>query len=765
MLDNLKKNKILSEKLVQKLLDPVLMYTVVVMMSIMYHYRPQLTLVYGIAAYVLGFLIFRIFDFIDKHHVLGTFAYIGLFLAFVYLTGWFADIGSDDYVVGFGLWFFTPQDALDYNKWYTLALFMLFMLFTSSVIYYFTRIRYRIFMGFLIFIIPFVIYGKEQEFMPTIFIILMSVGYILLMVHFRELKNTDRVFIAGKKQVLISVTVFTFIFASAAAVIPKPEIEADRTALESMINAEQFTDKLVGMLGLFRSSSSGSQFRGVTNTSPLYYADSDDPLRIKTATFTNYNYSTDSWRIGEADDVVLKEADDGEVMFYDGRDLLEAILLVARNNSEFAEKYGLEDCTDIELDIPDTHDITLYSVYGETKAAPVPELAISLEDTSYEHTLFYYLTETLICSNGHDFEEGESFSYEYLPETVFRDKDNIKLIKAVSSLSLDEYENMLYDLSDILNEEGPDYDDDTIYVNSLCNNVNLVIDNNYKYFDEWLDYGDSEKIRGLAEQITKGDKNDYEKAKSLEGYFYLNDYIYDLNYAKGRSENVESFLFNTKRGVCYEYATAMVLLARAAGIPARYCEGFNMTERYDSERYGTNFVITSMASHGFPELYIKGYGWVSFEPTVTDMLAAPKEENAALPLAKAGVVILVIGILALIFVFIYPAVSHKLFMMRYSKREPGMTVKAVMYRIRKLYRVGRTKTAEETAESVRAFSGADITDEIVMFNRLVYGEEKLTSDEGLHALEVYLAAYTAYNEEKKKRKRGKFKRTRKRTEE
>ena len=189
MLDNLKKNKIFSEKLVQKLLDPVLMYTVVVMMSIMYHYRPQLTLVYGIAAYVLGFLIFRIFDFIDKHHVLGTFAYIGLFLAFVYLTGWFADIGSDDYVVGFGLWFFTPQDALDYNKWYTLALFMLFMLFTSSVIYYFTRIRYRIFMGFLIFIIPFVIYGKEQEFMPTIFIILMSVGYILLMVHFRELKT------------------------------------------------------------------------------------------------------------------------------------------------------------------------------------------------------------------------------------------------------------------------------------------------------------------------------------------------------------------------------------------------------------------------------------------------------------------------------------------------------------------------------------------------------------------------------------------------
>ena len=67
------------------------------------------------------------------------------------------------------------------------AFYLLFVLFMGSVIYYFTRVRYRIFMNFLIFIIPFSIYGKEYEKMPTLFIILLAVGYILLMVYYRQL--------------------------------------------------------------------------------------------------------------------------------------------------------------------------------------------------------------------------------------------------------------------------------------------------------------------------------------------------------------------------------------------------------------------------------------------------------------------------------------------------------------------------------------------------------------------------------------------------
>ena len=148
-------------------------------------------------------------------------------------------------------------------------------------------------------------------------------------------------------------------------------------------------------------------------------------------------------------------------------------------------------------------------------------------------------------------------------------------------------------------------------------------DNYGDYVKKLRDYGNSEKILKLAEEITGGLSSDYDKARAIEQYFYLNDFVYDLNYVKSSMENVENFLFHTKRGVCYEYATSMVLLARAAGIPARYCEGFNMSKKSINEKYGTNYRITTMDSHGFPELYIEGFGWMSFEPTVTDSVAAP----------------------------------------------------------------------------------------------------------------------------------------------
>ena len=159
------------ESLIKTFADPVLIYAVIAMSAIMIHYRSSLTAIYGITAYVAGWLIFRIFDYINKHHVIGFFAYIILAGAFIVSSRSIISAGSVNYPISWGLWFLTPVDAVQYNKWYTLAIFMLFLIFMLSVIYYFTRVRYRMFMNFLILIIPFAIYGKENEEMSTGFII------------------------------------------------------------------------------------------------------------------------------------------------------------------------------------------------------------------------------------------------------------------------------------------------------------------------------------------------------------------------------------------------------------------------------------------------------------------------------------------------------------------------------------------------------------------------------------------------------------------
>ena len=207
------------------LCDPVLIYTVVIMMSIMYHYRDKLAYFYGAISLVTGFLLFRLFDYMNKRKLLGGIAYCFVGVMFYIAASICIEKGSVDYNLPFAVWFITPQVAMDYNKWFTMAVFLLFMIFMSSVIYYFTRIRYRIFMSFLVFIIPFAIYGKENETMPIPYVIVLSMMYIVLMVYFRQLRSDGTTVLVAKRETWRSVGIFTLVFAVIASLVPKPTVE------------------------------------------------------------------------------------------------------------------------------------------------------------------------------------------------------------------------------------------------------------------------------------------------------------------------------------------------------------------------------------------------------------------------------------------------------------------------------------------------------------------------------------------------------------
>jgi hypothetical protein len=74
------------------------------------------------------------------------------------------------------------------------------------------------------------------------------------------------------------------------------------------------------------------------------------------------------------------------------------------------------------------------------------------------------------------------------------------------------------------------------------------------------------------------------------------------------------FLFQIKRGYCDYYATAMVVLARAAGLPARLATGY-ATGAYSAESGA--FTVTEADAHSWPEVFFPGTGWVAFEPTAS----------------------------------------------------------------------------------------------------------------------------------------------------
>ena len=747
----------MKDLMLRTLLDPVLIYAAVVMMSIMYHYRSSLAIVYGITAYVIGWIVFRVFDFINKHKLIGSAAYIALFVLFIFGVQFSVTEGSADYPISWGIWFLTPQDVLEYNKWYTLAIYLLFLIFMLSVIYYFTRVRYRIFMNFLIFIIPFAIYGKEYEKMPTIFIILLSVGYVLLMVYFRQLHGDEKTVVVARDEVWKPVAVYAVIFAAAAALVPKPAIEADRTVLETLISADQFTDRLVAMLNVFRDTTSSQQFTGNLDNTPLYYARASEPLRLKTSTFSTYDFNTDSWSILEMDDDAPMNSldttfedrfDETPYQIASAGDLAQAFLEAADLDSDFAEKYGLSAFAGTELTIPAQKELSIYSAYyDETQFAPVPQYAQEMTDTSYDKEMALIYSGLVYAADSR-FSSNERFTFNYSSENFFYNDANRAVIDA---LDRSDYGQMLEDADDILwNAYTEEYNDDMVHYWYVIRDESNI----YGYYEQYLlDYGENQRIYDLAHELTDSAASDFEKAKILEGYFYKNGYIYDTSYLKTSKENAESFLFETKTGVCYEYATAMVLMARAVGIPARYCEGYNMSEELENDQYGMNYVVTSRSAHGFPELYIKGYGWVSFEPTVTDVLAQPADSSATDKLTRAGIIILAAALLVILSGLLYPAVSHKVFLFTARKRHPDQAIVMIIRRLCRLCGISSVNTSQEAARKIMQMTGKDISSSASLFDKSVYGGIALNEAEKEMAFNDYIEVYNALKELRKNRRR------------
>jgi transglutaminase-like putative cysteine protease len=171
-----------------------------------------------------------------------------------------------------------------------------------------------------------------------------------------------------------------------------------------------------------------------------------------------------------------------------------------------------------------------------------------------------------------------------------------------------------------------------------------------------------DRVRELAQQVTEGADNAYDKMKRLESFLRLN-YVYNNqpDESKGRGiDFVDDFLFEIREGYCDYFSTAMVVMARSIGVPARWVKGYaagtldlgSVEEQalldtwYDGFSpeeldLAGNYIIRNADAHSWVEVYFEGYGWIPFEPTsnfslpviyasdtvVTDPAATPGESG------------------------------------------------------------------------------------------------------------------------------------------
>ncbi|MGI8587420.1 MAG: transglutaminase TgpA family protein [Chloroflexia bacterium] len=133
-----------------------------------------------------------------------------------------------------------------------------------------------------------------------------------------------------------------------------------------------------------------------------------------------------------------------------------------------------------------------------------------------------------------------------------------------------------------------------------------------------------------------GAVNPYDKAWAIQQFLRQYPYNTDIPDPPTGRNLVDYFLFDGKQGYCTYYSSAMVVMLRSLGIPAREAVGYAPGE-YDSSTQV--WTIKESAAHAWPEVYFQNIGWVEFEPTpsqsVIDRPDSQADANAS-PTPFAG---------------------------------------------------------------------------------------------------------------------------------
>jgi transglutaminase-like putative cysteine protease len=125
-------------------------------------------------------------------------------------------------------------------------------------------------------------------------------------------------------------------------------------------------------------------------------------------------------------------------------------------------------------------------------------------------------------------------------------------------------------------------------------------------------YSHNAALKQIAEQETKGKTTEYAKVNALA--YWLSRPPFSYNTAASGFDSADgllNFLTISRVGVCVQYAYALTVLARLAGVPARLAGGFTAGTRTSPGHY----VVKTNDEHAWTEVYFTGFGWVQFDAT------------------------------------------------------------------------------------------------------------------------------------------------------
>lgn len=703
---------------------PIILSALLVSM-IMNIYNDSEIIPITVLALIVITALFFLFKLLTKRKILGGLVYTAiLFGTFFFLmsfmfSNWYAA------PMPFSSWFYAAQDETTKFAPFSIVLFVAFSFFLSSVLFYYTQIIYRSAAVLLCSLIPFAIYAKRYETPETIYIAAVLIVFLALMVHQRQLSHKEHIVLTDGSY-WISVSLFVGVVIGLAIIIPKPQVTPLRDTFDEMIEAMEGVsvdaDQVIGKL---QTETDGSEFNEAPTGKMYYYVLSDDaPLYLKSQTYDEY-IGKRRWR-------VTKEYYETGYSDWGSKQSYLTYSNVVEAVRTYQEANGITDgynTPEVENNVGTSAEI--YASDFPAQYALTANGIYTVRETDYSERVTY--------RNSH----GDVFwEVSYMPPTdkykIYYSSENADMMDGAAEFAMQfdrkSFRELLVEIEDFNDEEGSS-DFTAMYFRQEFDDAEKYLDDTKRDI--------SDEIQDLADEITEGCYSDFEKANAIRNYFLSGDYSYQLGFRASGSD-IETFIFEDKTGICVDYATATVLLARAAGLPARYTTGFLMTEPMSDGYYA----VRDKHGHAWAEIYISGYGWMTFDSTpasdeIDDGMGGTQQNIDPMETMWVVFVLSAIGVLLAILIIVFlPTIREGIFRIIFSLSKGEK-------KIVKLYKRTSKLLGKKSGENTEAYStvelavlakekfGYDISPVTKLTEKVCYGKIPAEKNETEKSFECY----------------------------
>ena len=704
-------------------------YCIVIIRLIIDVFMPNDVSRYTIICFAAECLLFVLFEWLKGRKVLRGLIYMTMLIGITVLYFRLIMQGYTLTMISYQDWFYVDINEVGQVDEYFTGTMIFMTFFLSSVVYYFTLIRYRASGTLLAMLFPLFIYAKRAESIETFELTLMITVFLALMVHSRLVSTENKERVVINRQYAAALALFVAVVGAVTMFLPsttaKSKLEADKTYFD-----------LTG--------SRNSNYSDLSDLSSLRFGSNDEGVELFRMTASD-NYYVYYLRRQGFDSVTEDER-----------------WVMSRDNSIY-DIIGM-NYADNEINTP----VYMYQMMRELAESGDYE-QYGLKKELYPQSIYTQTEEMSLYAS-------DNFAPSYLPVPITLEGDSLKQYNKIPHGEV--YAAALYDNGsapelDTDIEFYPENDEARAYIskiniryedfeaaleaaaakgdirNSVVYNVQAIHDN----FTDLSGYEASDRLRELAQSITGDKDTEYEKAQAIVDYFENNGFRYDKEYVP-EDESIDYFLFESKRGSCTSYATSMTLIARLAGLPARYVEGFAAYEKNDSNEY----IIRDSNAHAWVEIYISGVGWVTFDPTIADYQTAGGDDDGGFDFTiffeYFGRIAIVLGVIfVIIFVILLDRIIELLF--RISLMFTDNT-----NRVLKLYR--RTLKLLENSSGVRLAGytphellgfmrsrrEADLSYVVELFEAVCFGGYTPSDEEWKKAYGLYKGEYKKLRKQK-----------------